>query len=136
MVDALRRAHRMLARDGYLVDIHPTDAPAVVEVGDLDVGPLDTGDASARHAAASGALIASVAARLFESITVLEFDFCTYGDTIDELRDFVAQTWRSSRIGEPTVEAARAALAAAEHGVRPRTRERVQLTTLRPLALR
>jgi hypothetical protein len=136
MVDALRRAHRMAATDGFVIDVHPTDAPAVVDVGDLEVGPLDAGDASSRHAAASDALTAAVAARLFERIAVVEFDFHTYADTIDELRDFIAQTWKTTRIGEPTVEAARAALAAAESGVRPRTRERVQLTTLRPLALR
>jgi hypothetical protein len=133
MVDALRRAHRWVAPDGYLVDIHPTDTRAVVQVGDLDVGPLDDRDAPARHAAASDALTTVVALRLFEPVAVVEFDFHTYADSVEELRDFVARTWKTTRIGEATVAAAHTAHAGAPTGVRPRTRERVVLTTLRPV---
>src|SRR5262245_33766937 len=134
MVDALHRAHRWIAPDGYLVDIHPTDVRAVVQVGDLDVGPLDDGDAPARHAAAGDALTAIVADRLFERIAVVEFDFHTWADNVEELRDFVARTWRTTRIGQTTAEAAHGAQMRAPAGVRPRTRERIALTTLRPLA--
>ena len=134
MVDALRRAHRWVAPDGYLVDVHPTDTRAVVRVGDLVVGPLDDADAPARHAAAGDALTAAIALRLFERIAAVEFDFHTYADSAEELKDFIARTWGTTRIGQATADAAHAAHMRAPAGVRPRTRERVVLTTLRPLS--
>ena len=134
MVDALRRAHRWVAPDGYLVDIHPTDVRAAMQVGNREIGPLDDGDAPARHAAAGDALNTVVTLGLFERIAIVEFDFHTYADSAEELRDFVASTWGKTRIGQTTTDAAHAAHVCAARGVRPATRERVAWTTLRPLA--
>jgi hypothetical protein len=131
MVDALKRAHRMLSLDGCILDIHPTDAPASVQVGALTVGSVESGDAIRRHAAAGTALTTVVDARLFDVAGIVAFNFYTYGDTIEELRDYIAENWRDARIDEHTVEAARSAISAAPTGVRPRTLEQVRLTTLR-----
>jgi len=132
MVDALRRAHRFVATDGSVVDLHPTDAPASVDVGGSTVGSVDAGDAVARHARAGAALQSVVDEGLFDVETVIDFDFHTYGDTVEELRDYIAENWRDARIDDRTMARARAAVVGAAHGVTPRVLERVRLTVLRP----
>jgi hypothetical protein len=132
MVDALRRAHRLVTAGGLIVDLHPTALPAPVLVGDIEVGIVDAGDAPLRHAAAGQALTTAVEEGLFSVGDVVDFDFDTFGDTIDELRDYVVATWRSARFDEATLERARATMVAGPPSVRPRVVERVRLTTLRP----
>jgi hypothetical protein len=126
MVDALRRAHRMLRPGGLFVDVHPTASNAVVEVvGGAVVGRVHSFDGPARHAAADAALDAAVAERLLTIERTVEFDFLTYGDTIDELRDYVAEEWVHARIDDDVVEGARRAVASAA-GAGVRLRERVK----------
>jgi hypothetical protein len=132
MVDALRRAHRVVTTNGSVVDIHPTDAAASMEVGVHVIGPVDAGDAPLRHAAAEAALKTVVDDGLFEVDGVVGFDFYTYGDAVEELRDYIVENWRNARINDDIVDRARRALRAAPVGVRPRVLERVRLTTLRP----
>jgi hypothetical protein len=124
MVDALRRAHRWLAPAGSLIDLHPSASPPAVEVGLADVGTVESADASRRHAAAGAALAAVVGDGFFAVQRAIVFDFYTYGDSIEELRDYVADEWRDSRIGAEVVARARAALECAPGG-RVRLRERV-----------
>ena len=69
---------------------------------------------------------------LFDVETVIDFDFHTYGDTVEELRDYIAENWRDARIDDRTMARARAAVVGAAHGVTPRVLERVRLTVLRP----
>jgi len=132
MVDALRRAKRMLTTNGSLIEIHPTTAPASIEVGGQTIGLVDAADAPLRHAAAEAALEAVADEGLFEVGTIVEFDFCTYGDSVVELRDYIVENWRNARIDDEIVERASTALRTAPAGVRPCVRERVRLTTLRP----
>lgn len=132
MVDALRRAKRLVAADGLVVDLHPTATPAAVRVASSVVGQVDSDDAPTRHAAADVALNHCVAADLFTVVTTTEFNFHTYADSVEELRDHVTRTWRSARISDATVEATRKELKAAVAGIRPCIVERVRLTTLRP----
>jgi len=103
-----------------------------MEVGLDVIGPVDAGDAPLRHAAAEAALKTVVDDGLFEVDGVVGFDFYTYGDTVEELRDYIVENWRNARINEDIVDRARRALRAAPVGVRPRVLERVRLTTLRP----
>jgi hypothetical protein len=124
MVDALRRAHRYLAPGGSLIDLHPSAMPPAVEIGLADVGGVDSPDASRRHAAADAALAAVAADGLFAVQREISFDFYTYGDSIEELRDYVADEWRDSRIAADVVARARAALECAPGGT-VRLRERV-----------
>ncbi len=131
MVDALERSHRIVGPDGCVLDLHPTEEQALVQMGERTIGPVDGGDAPVRHAAAGAAVTTVVREGLFDADRVIDFDFSTYADTIEELRDYIAENWRSTRIDERTVEAARAAAPAS---VRPRTLERVRLTVLRPSA--
>src|SRR5437764_4372987 len=65
MVDALRRARRLLTSDGLVVDFHPTASNETLEVGDRVTGFVDAGAALRRHSAASHALEAAVLEGLF-----------------------------------------------------------------------
>jgi hypothetical protein len=131
MVDALRRAHRWLQRDGVLIDLHPTESPASVEVGAQRTGTVDVDDDPFRHAAAGAALSRVVDTGLFAVERTAEFAFYTYADTVEELRDHVEENWRSARIDTAVLKRTSAALRATS-GVRPRVREQVRLTRLRP----
>jgi hypothetical protein len=131
MVDALRRAHRIVAADGVVVDLHPSASAAAVEVGDRVSGYVDAADAPLRHAAAGAAIAAAVDEGLFVVERTTEFPFHTYGDTIEELREYIEENWRDARIDGETVRRTHALLRGTL-GVRPRSRERVMLTVLRP----
>jgi len=132
MVDALRRAYRMVKPAGWVVDLHPSAARAPVELGGNSTGHVEAGDAPLRHAAAGAALAAVVDKGLFAVDHALMFTFYTYGDTIEELRDYVVENWRDGRIDDETVDRTREALRHAT-GIRPRIREQVHVTKLRPI---
>jgi len=136
MVDALRRTHDVLMPDGVVIDVHPTVEPAAVEVGGETVGHVATEDAPQRHAAADAAVRAVVDDGLFGVEHIAHFDFYTYGDSIEELRDYIGENWRNARIDDVVVQRAHASLLPTAPGVKPRVRERVRLTQLRRLAPR
>jgi hypothetical protein len=133
MVDALRRARQWVTPEGCVIDVHPTAIPARLEIGEQPIGELDAGDASVRHANATAALTAAVNEGLFEVTAAVEFEYYTYGDSVDELRDFVADKWRSTRIGSEIAEKARVRLRADPAAGRPRVVEQVRLTRLHVL---
>jgi hypothetical protein len=130
MVHALRRAQEIVTPRGCVIDLHPTDALATVEAG-LTTGHIDAGDAPLRHAAADAAIAAALHERIFVAEGSMVFTFYTYGDTVDELREYVEKNWRNARIGGRTIERTREALGGAPPGTRPRVREEVRITKLR-----
>jgi hypothetical protein len=130
MVHALRRAQEMVTPSGCVIDLHPTDTLATVE-GGPPTGHVDAGDAPLRHAAADAAIAAAVRERIFVAERSLVFTFYTYGETIDELREYVEKNWRNARIGDQTIERTREAMRGAPPGTRPRVREEVRITKLR-----
>jgi hypothetical protein len=131
MVDALRRAHRIIKPAGCVVDLHPSAARASVEVADRRTGYVEAGDAPLRHAAAGVALAATIDEGLFVIDYASVFTFYTYGDTIEELREYVEENWREGRIDDETVRRTREVLRDGP-AARPRIREEVRLTKLRP----
>jgi len=130
MVDALRRAHGIVTPDGIVVDLHPASA-AVVEIGSRVTGEVDAADGARRHAAADAAIGAAVHEGLFAIEHTVEFAFHTHADTIEELRDYIEEHWRDARIDDTTVRRTREA-ARRMPDERPRARERVTLTVMRP----
>jgi len=130
MVDALRRAHRVLTDSGLVVDLHPTAAESAIEAGAEVTGFVAAGDAVERHAAADSALAAVLESGLFLVDQVAAFTFYTYGDTIEELREHIEENWQDARLDDPTVARTREALRRSP-GARPRSRERVVVTALR-----
>jgi len=131
MVDALRRAHRTVAPEGIVVDLHPNASPAIVEIGGGLTGHVDVPDGRRRHAAADAAIATAVRAGWFAIERVVQFAFHTYADTIDELRDYIEENWRNARLDDLTVSRTREA-AREMPGERPRAREHVILTVMRP----
>ncbi|HMF93773.1 MAG TPA: hypothetical protein VKE96_05745 [Vicinamibacterales bacterium] len=131
MVDALRRAHRTVAPDGIVVDLHPDASPPVVEIGSRPTGHVDVEDGAHRHAAADATIATVVRDGLFAIERVVEFAFHTHADTIDELRDYIEENWRNARLDDLTVSRTREA-AREMPGERPRAREHVILTVMRP----
>lgn len=129
MVDALRRARRLLTPDGLVIDLRPTASKVTVEVGDRVTGFVDGDAAYRRHAAAADAIASAVADRLFSIAATTTFDFFTYGDSIEELRDYILENWRDTAIAGDTIERTRA-VARASPGVRPRVREHVEARRL------
>jgi hypothetical protein len=132
MVDALRRAHRIVRPEGRVIDVRPTAADSTVEIGPLVVGNVETRDAPVRHRAAAAALAQTVDDRLFGIERTIDFDFFTYGDTIEELRDYVLDEWKDAHI-DPAVVGRAVQVLRATPGRRPCLREKVQLNMLRPL---
>lgn len=130
MVDALRRAHEWVTAAGCVIDVHPTEVPAWLEIGGEAIGPLDSADASERHARATAALDAAIHEGLFVVMAAEEFTFRTYGDTVDELRGYIADRWRSTRIGPALAETARVRFGAHPAVGRPCVVEWVRLTVL------
>ncbi|HUE90314.1 MAG TPA: hypothetical protein VMO26_29880 [Vicinamibacterales bacterium] len=131
MVDALRRAREMTRPDGCVIDLHPTAERAGVLVGNTAAGVVSAGDAPERHQAASDAIDTVVAGGLFVLQRGFEFDFSVYADTIDELQEHILEDWRNARIDDETMARARMLLKAAPT-IRPRVRERIRITHLRP----
>jgi hypothetical protein len=101
MVDALRRAHRLLDCAGFVIDIHPTPEPAHLEVAAgsqfvrladrLDDGTV-TGPAR-RHMAADAAVLACLSAEMFSREAATDFIFRTHADTVEELLDYLHAKW-------------------------------------------
>ena len=131
MVDALRRACRFVTPCGLIVDIHPTAKSARLEVGLIVAGDLDAGDARIRHQAASAAVTAAVREGILTVEHSTQFDFYTYGDSPEELAEYVEENWRDARIPKDTLVRAREALDVLTD-LRPRVLERVGITVLRP----
>jgi hypothetical protein len=131
MVDALRRALHLVVSRGSVMDIHPTAADASLEVGAACTGRAEAGDAPGRHAAAAGALAAVVGDGLFTVDRTHAFTFYTYGDSAEELREYIEENWRNATIDAETMRRTREALRANPRA-KPRVREHVQVTMLRP----
>ena len=131
MVHALHRAHSLLASGGRLVDLHPSIETARVEADGISIGTLDAEQADRRHAAADAALARVLDAGLFAVEREGEFWFWTYGDTIDELRDHVHSSWQHTRVGDPLIARARAAVQV-DRGTVLRIAEHVRISRLRP----
>ena len=132
MVDALRRARELVVTTGWVIDLHPTAAPALVLVGDAVGGEVDTGGAKVRHQSATDAVAAAVRLGLFAVNDTTEFDFSIYADTLDELQQHIHDDWREGHIGDVAFARTEALLNAAP-GERPRVRERIVINRLLPL---
>jgi hypothetical protein len=135
MVDALRRAHRIVSPRGCVVDLHPTAERATVSVGTRATGHVDSKNGPLRHTAAAVALERAIEDGLFSLERADEFAFHTYADSAEELRDYVREHWKDSRVGDETVRRTRDAHRHSPR-TRPRVTERVRASLLRPLSVR
>lgn len=137
MVDALCRTHRWLKPDGCLIDLRPAHTIPEVFVGSEDnatiIGVLTVeAERHERHAAANSALADVLERQLFVLEESREFAFLRYADSADELRDYVAERWKQTRMDDPT--RLRTATALSDRaGARLWLRERVAIRRLKPV---
>jgi|SRR6478672_10622713 hypothetical protein len=95
MVHALEGIKRLLRPDGSLIDIHPVLEAPLVEVhrgggvAFAESSPSYDYEEDLRHA--EEALARIVERGLFVTDRGGEFDFLTYGSSVAELRDFMAE---------------------------------------------
>jgi hypothetical protein len=131
MVDALRRAHALLAPGGVVIDLHPGPEEADLLIGDRVAGVVESPAGIVRHQAAGEALASVVREGLFAVEDATAFEFYTQADSLEALRGHIMATWRDTAISEATLGRGRAMMADSAGG-RPRARERVLIRRLRP----
>lgn len=138
MVDALHRARDLLSDSGVIIDMHPTPDGAVLMIGGEDsdgtpMGILEAASTWERHANADAAVKKAAASGALIATSTREFWFRRYGESVDELAEFVRQKWTDAYFTAATVGRARHA-----HGARPELsvwfEERVRITRLEPAA--
>jgi hypothetical protein len=129
MAAAVAEAHRVLRAGGLLLDIHPTDEPAFlqlwvatakdraleVDAANLQavlrthLGSLEHDTATRRDfSAATDALVDSLD-YLFDLAAVKTFEYQYFFDSLDELTDYLDDNHEQARAGDDLLE--RAALA-------------------------
>jgi SAM-dependent methyltransferase len=145
MVPALGEAHRLLGRDGTVIDIHPVAGTAELEVhraGQVAFAePASTSDGEGeRHA--DQALATVVACGLFVTERRAEFDLRVYAASLGELGEFLAEAdAHAGQEGTETSDASESALygqvermmAAGATGTEVAYHERARITRLRPV---
>lgn len=142
MVHALEQIHDLLKPfdkaqgelGGYLIDIHPN--------GELDefiyplnerehfVGYMQETDDYIEYRQADEAIQTAISRGLFQVLRAEEFEFHTYADSIDELKNFLEETWSDAVVGDDVL--ANAERLEKEFGERKMfLRERAKLKLLR-----
>lgn len=95
MVHALERIKRLLRVDGSLIDIHPVLEAPLIEVssgGRISLSEPSPGyDYEEELRQAENALARIVERGTFVIDRTCEFDFITYGSSVAELREFMAE---------------------------------------------
>jgi hypothetical protein len=137
MVDALCRTRGWLKPDGRLVDLRPAHTIPEVVIGSDEhatvIGVLTVeAERHERHAAANSALDDVLDRQLFVLEELREFAFLRYADTAEELRDYIAERWKQTRLDNATCVRTAAALRD-QAGARLWLRERVAIRRLKPL---
>jgi hypothetical protein len=122
MVDALRRAHSLLAPAGMVIDVHPTPEPAHLEIAAGSefvrvADRIDDGSVSGprqRHMAADAAVETCLSAGVFTRAAATDFTFRTYANTVEELLNYLAMKWKQLHFATADLSRARDLLARRE----------------------
>jgi hypothetical protein len=136
MVHALEQIHDLLEPEGYLIDIHPN--------GELDefiypldereqfVGYLQETDDYIEYRQADEAIQTVISRGLFQVLRAGGFEFRTYADSMDELKNFLEEIWSDALISDDVIANARRL--EQEFGKRKTfLRERAKINLLRAL---
>lgn len=106
MVHALEKLHRLLGPGGCLIDIHPSSVPATVEVhaggSARAAGVVREPQGVLDYERAETALTDVVRRGLFAVEHQESFPFIRYADTLDELLDHLAETWKDASLDAAT----------------------------------
>jgi hypothetical protein len=100
----------MLVTDGYLIDIHPNGEPVEftrpLGAGDHPIGHLQESDDYIEYRQTDEALEVIVEKGMFCVEQAGEFEFRTYADSFDELKDFLDANWSDAIITEEVATSA------------------------------
>jgi len=136
MVHALEKIHRLLKRDGALIDIHPTGQAATLEVRigaqTMLAGWLHESDDYIEYAHADEALARVVDSGLFSVERQGVFEFIMRAGALAELRDFLAEDWQDASIDALTAARIEEMLSTHERDKELLLRESVRIARLRP----
>jgi hypothetical protein len=145
MVHALEDIHRLLRPGGDLIDIHPVLEAPLVEVyqGGKVIFTESWPDYSGEdYRQAEQALAQVVARRLFVIEGSGEFDFLTYGSSVAELRNFLAEAGAYEERPKDDAVVARESelfahveeiMQAAGEGAEVADHEKARITRLKPI---
>ena len=131
MVHALEKLQRLLKPAGKLVDIHPTGEPVALEVRIREeifpAGWIQETDDFAEYAWAEEALANVVRDGLFAVEKQGHFTFCTYADTMSELREYLTEEWKDAILDDITAMRAEELLTTIERDKEVVVRESIHL---------
>ena len=131
MVHALEKIQRLLKPDGKLIDIHPTGAPVALEVRIRErifpAGWIQETDDFVEYAWAADALASVVNSRRFTVEKQDLFTFCTYADSVNELREYLTEEWKDAVLDDITAMRAEELLSTIERDKEVIVRESIHI---------
>ncbi len=114
MVHALHEAWRILRPQGILIDLRPlcTDAPLeIVFTGGYEsAGLVDMSLGIPEENAADQAVESAAGEGIFKELTLEQFDFAFYWDTVNEMKTDMDGRWMYDAVLHPDVHRQAAAL--------------------------
>lgn len=138
MVHALEHAHRLLSRNGRLIDIHPLGEPPPIEVrlgGDVHhAGWLLEEDDYVEYIQASEALDTVIRRGLFALERQGTFAFITYADSLADLQSYLENEWHDAILEDRVAGRIEELMSSTEPDQEIILRDEVQIRRLRPLA--
>jgi hypothetical protein len=106
MVHALETIHDLLKPGGILLDIHPTNEPAAIDVRlreqIIPAGWLSESDDYVEYEWADAAVAAAVDRRLFTQERSGTFAFVWHADSMSALRAYLAEEWKDAIVDDVT----------------------------------
>jgi hypothetical protein len=132
MVYALETVHSLIKPGGLLIDIHPGLEKAWVEVRangkDYFLDVVEETDDYVEYQQASDALAQVVDRRLFSFEEAGKFLFFIHAESMEEMREFLAENWKDSVINESVDGKARDYLSKAVESFEILVREEILIT--------
>jgi SAM-dependent methyltransferase len=106
MVHALETIHNLLKPGGILLDIHPTNEPATIDVRlreqVIPAGWISESDDYVEYEWADEAVAAAVNNGLFARERCGTFKFVWHADSMSELRAYLAEEWKDAIVDDVT----------------------------------
>jgi hypothetical protein len=106
MVHALETIHPLLKPGGILLDIHPTNEPATIDVRlreqTIPAGWISESDDYVEYEWADEAAAAAVDRGLFARERSGTFKFVWHADSMSELRAYLAEEWKDAIVDDVT----------------------------------
>jgi hypothetical protein len=110
MVHALEQIHDLLKPDGQLIDIHPNgelvEFIRYVKERECMFGYLLESDDYIEYRQADEALESVQTKELFKIEKMGEFDFHTYADSFDSLKEFLDENWSDAIVPKDVIDEA------------------------------